>query len=380
LNATMPRTAETVKKAQARILIVEDEAALRGIEARALARPGWEILEAADAREARALLLASKVDLLISDVTLPGDTDGMDLFRWTRGNCPGVEVIILTGNPTLEGALEAFRFGAIDYVVKPADFDHLRQAAKRAVERNRAADELKTEKELREALQKTYRELMGMDGMRETLRRYLTREVADKILASPTAEGVKSERRNISVLFADIRRFTTFAESRPPEEAIQALNSVFERLNRVVSRHGGIISKFTGDGMMVLFGAPLDQPDHSQRAVGCAVEMRREAKAWNEERVRCGTQPLGMGIGICSGDVVAGSLGSIERTEYTVIGSTVNLAARLEEKAAAGQILLNPLAAASAGGLFPIKSLGLLWMDGFTKSVSVFEVSQTEGV
>lgn len=184
-----------------------------------------------------------------------------------------------------------------------------------------------------------------------------------------------AERRVLTVLFVDVRRFTAFAEERPPEEALETLNSLFDRLNRVVADHEGMIAKFTGDGMMVLFGAPLTQPDHDRRAVACAIGLRSEARSWNDERRRCGAQALEIGIGVASGEVVCGSLGSVECSEYAVIGSTVNLAARLEERAEGGQILLNPAAAVAVAAEVPMRALGLLWMNGFSKSVSVFEVT-----
>lgn len=357
-----------------RILVVEDEPTLSSLSVRVLGDAGWDVRAAGDARQARALLLERPADLVLLDLHLPGEMSGIELFRWVRSECPGVDVVLMTGSPSLDTALEAFRFGAVDYLLKPVDQDHLRQVVARCLERRRAASELQTEKQLREALEKTYRELSAMDGMRDTFRRYLTKEVADKVLACPTPEGVQAERRQMSILFADIRRFTPFAESRPAEETIQVLNSVFERLNPVVSRFGGIISKFTGDGMMVLFGAPLAQPDHAERAAECALEMQAEMKRWNSERVRCGAQPLQLGVGVASGDAVAGSLGSIERTEYTVIGSTVNLAARLEERAGAGQILVSALTAASVADRCQLRSQGLVWVDGFSKSLTVFEL------
>ena len=208
-SSASPRTALA-----GRILVVEDEPALRELFLRALSRPGWEVVTCADAAAGRQNMLARPADLLITDLHLPGEMDGMSLFRWVKGNFRSTDVILLTGVPTLETALEGFRFGAMDYLLKPVDLEHLRQAAARSLERKRAESELTTEKELREALQKTYRELSAMDGMRETFRRYLTKEVADKVLACPNAAGVKAERREVSILFADIRRFTPFAESR----------------------------------------------------------------------------------------------------------------------------------------------------------------------
>lgn len=356
-----------------RILVVDDEPAVCSLLRRALERE-HAVEIAADAADARGTLERRPFDLVLTDLSMPGPMDGIGLFRWVRENRPGTDVILLTGVPTLESSLEAFRFGVFDYVVKPLDLDGLQKTVARCLERRRLVGELDDEKALRHTLLKAYRELAAMDGMRETFRRYLTKEVADKVLASPTPEALRGERRQVSVLFADIRRFTSFAESRTPEAAIAALNEVFARLNEVVARHGGIVSKFTGDGMMVLFGAPLDQPDHAQRAVDCAREMQRGLAAMNAGRVVRREPPLELGIGVNSGEVVAGSLGSIERREYTVIGSAVNLAARLEERAGPGQVLVGPATAGAVGDRASLRSLGLQLFDGYARSVSVFEL------
>lgn len=355
-----------------RILVVDDEPGVRALLLRGLGS-SHEAVPASDAAEACERLRQRDFDLVITDLSMPGEMNGMGLFRWVRENRPGTDVVLLTGYPTLESSLAAFRFGVFDYVVKPVDLEVLSKTVARCLERRRLLSELRNEKAMGQTLLKTYRELAAMDGMRETFRRYLDREVADKLIASPAPESMKGESKEVSVLFADVRRFTPFAESHSPEATVAALNEVFSRLNPVVLKHKGVVSKFTGDGFMVLFGAPISMSDHARRAVDCAGELQREMAALNRVRRQRAEIPLEIGIGVASGDVVAGSLGTNTRSEYTVIGSVVNLAARLEEKAAGGQVLVDPETAGAVGDGVALRSLGLLWMDGLSKSVSVFQ-------
>ena len=169
---------------------------------------------------------------------------------------------------------------------------------------------------------------------RDTIKRafsgYLSRQMLDIVLANGQTATLKGERRRVTVLFADIRGFTAISEGMRPEEVVEVLSEIFDRMVDVVLRNHGTIDKFLGDGMMVIFGAPLDHTYQEEHAITAALEMQRELQVLADKRTAEGKRPVRMGIGINSGTAVVGNIGSKERMEYTAIGDAVNLAARLE--------------------------------------------------
>jgi adenylate cyclase len=168
---------------------------------------------------------------------------------------------------------------------------------------------------------------------RDTIKRafsgYISRQVLETIIDKGELPALKGERRRITVLFADIRGFTAIAEGMTPEEVVEMLREFFDRMVAVLMRHKGTIDKFLGDGMMVIFGAPLDDPYQEEHAVLAAVEMQKELCNLCSQWETNGRQPIKMGIGINSGAAIVGNIGSEDHMEYTAIGQTVNLAARL---------------------------------------------------
>ncbi|MFQ6131098.1 MAG: CHASE2 domain-containing protein [Armatimonadota bacterium] len=168
-------------------------------------------------------------------------------------------------------------------------------------------------------------------ALRESMQYYLPAHVVDELVARPGAVTLGGERREISVLFCDIRDFTAFAEKVHSEETVALLNRFFDAMDDVVWRHEGLIDKYMGDCVMAIFGAPHDQPDHAARAVGAALDMQQEVEATEGVWEFLGFEGMRVGIGVATGQATVGNVGSSRLIQYTAVGDTVNLASRLEQ-------------------------------------------------
>ena len=203
--------------------------------------------------------------------------------------------------------------------------------------------------------------------------RFVTSQVVDRMLSdSQMQAAMDGERRWVTCMFADIRGFTTLAEGMAPAELFGLLNLYFEKIIAIVSEHGGTIDKFVGDCVMVIFGAPVDQPDHEYHAILCARSIQRAVASLNRER---DGRAITMGIGINSGEAMTGCLGSAQRMDYTALGDTINTAARLESRAAAGQIVVGPATEKAVRGLITCTPLGPLALKGKAEAIEAFEVA-----
>ena len=179
--------------------------------------------------------------------------------------------------------------------------------------------------------------------IRSAFRLYVSRQVADQIIGDPESHLAQSkgQRREVTVMFADIRGFTPLAERLPPEEVVSVLNAYLSFLTEPVFAYDGTLDKFLGDCVMAVFGAPLDQDHHAVRGILAALEMQNGITHLNRDRAAAGLQTVRIGIGVTTGQAIVGNIGSEERLEYTAIGDSVNLASRLEGVACEGQIIIN---------------------------------------
>ncbi|MEH1781384.1 MAG: adenylate/guanylate cyclase domain-containing protein [Nostoc sp.] len=177
--------------------------------------------------------------------------------------------------------------------------------------------------------------------MRKTLGRYLTDEIVANILETPSGLKLGGERRKVTVLVSDLRGFSAISEQLPPEEVVKILNLYLGTMTDVINQYKGTINEFMGDGIFVIFGAPISRTDDSQRAIACAIAMQLAMQKVNKQNQEMNFPILEMGIGINTGEAVAGNVGSQKRAQYTVIGSHVNLAARIESYTVGGQILIS---------------------------------------
>jgi adenylate cyclase len=206
--------------------------------------------------------------------------------------------------------------------------------------------------------------------------RYVSRDVYSQLMANPDQAELGGRRREMTVLFSDIRGFTTVTERGNPEELVSQLNEYFSRMVEIVFRHKGTVDKFVGDMVMALFSAPLDDPDHANHAVQAAVDMVKELGELNRAWLAKGMVQLDIGIGVNSGDMIAGNIGSASIMSYTVIGDNVNLGARLESlnKDYKTRIIISEATRARLTGDFQTRPLGDVVVKGKSKAVQIFEV------
>ena len=206
--------------------------------------------------------------------------------------------------------------------------------------------------------------------------RYVSRDVYQQLLDNPALATLGGRRRDMSVLFSDIRGFTSITEKGNPEELVGQLNEYFTRMVDVVFRNRGTVDKFVGDMVMALFGAPVDDVDHAEHAVAAATEMVRELGVLNRQWAAAGRATLDIGIGVNTGEMIAGNIGSSTIMSYTVIGDHVNLGSRLESlnKDYKTRIIISDATRARLTGVFDIRPLGEVTVKGKTRPVAIFEV------
>jgi adenylate cyclase len=215
--------------------------------------------------------------------------------------------------------------------------------------------------------------------LQDSFGRYVSPEIAEMIFESADGAWLTPARREVTVLFVDVRGFTPYAERTAPDAVIDMLNRFFGLAAASIMRSGGFINKFLGDALMAVFGAPAPQVEHSYNAAIAALEIQRAVLELNTTYRLEGREPIEVGIGINRGEVVAGSVGSQERMEYTVVGDTVNVASRLTAAAGAGEILISQSAYSPVADRFHVRSVSPLLLKGKTEFLQVFLLTGKQG-
>ncbi|AGL02253.1 CHASE2 domain-containing protein [Desulfoscipio gibsoniae] len=222
---------------------------------------------------------------------------------------------------------------------------------------------------------------MGRRRTRAMFSRYVSPDVVEELMESPAEVMLGGRRQSLTVMFCDIRGFTSYSENKPPEEVVSRLNEYLTAMTRVIFNHGGTLDKYLGDGLMAIFGAPVYYPDHVQRAIMAAVDIQKEINILNRKWVEQGQQPLNIGVGINSGSVLVGNVGSPERMDYTVIGEDVNLASRVEGLTKTFETLIviserskHMLDEADGNSVPELSYLGHAQVKGFTEPVGVYTI------
>lgn len=315
------------------ILVVDDVEMNRDMLSRRLKRQGYTVTTAADGHEALEKISAGHFDAVLLDIMMPG-ISGMEVLQTLRTShdMNSLPIIMATAQNASEDIVKALAMGANDYVTKPIDFPVVLARLQTHLNLKAAAEEIR---ELAADLER------GKQFIRSVFGRYLSDEVVNNLLDKPAGLTIGGESREITVLMSDLRGFSAMCENLSPEEVVRLLNLYLERMTEIILRHGGTIDEFIGDAILVVFGAPKDLEPHAECAVACALEMQLAMEAVNDTNANAGLPGIEMGIGINTGPVVVGNIGSEQRAKYGVIGRTVNLAARIESYTVGGQVLIS---------------------------------------
>ncbi len=209
--------------------------------------------------------------------------------------------------------------------------------------------------------------------------RYLSTEVMDSLLEDPTALELGGEQRMVTIMITDLRGFSELAERLTPEQVVRMLNTYFEVMVDIILNHHGTINEIIGDALLVIFGAPQQMEDRTQRAVACAIDMQNAMPKVNELNHKEGLPKLEMGIGINETEVIVGNIGSSKRSKYAVVGSGVNMTSRIESYSVGGQILVSESVMQKIGHLLRIDAQQVVNPKGTQESIQIFEVSGIAG-
>ncbi len=365
------------------ILIADDNADnLEILEAR-LTGQGYATVTARDGEEAMQAARAHAPDAILLDVMMP-KMDGFEVCRRLKADdaLPFMPIILVTAKVATEDVVTGLDAGADDYLTKPVD-----QAA--LVARLRANLRIK---DLHDKVQAQAAELADWtktlegrvaDQVEEVermgrLRRFLSPQIADAVVAAGDERVLESHRREITVVFCDLRGFTAFAEGAEPEDVMGLLGDYHGALGPIIHEYEGTLERFLGDGLMVIFNDPVPCPNPAERAVRMAVDMRARVATLAETWRRRGFN-LGFGVGIAQGYATLGRIGFEGRYDYAAIGGVPNLSARLCDEAEAGQILVGQRVVPAVEEFAELEPLGDLTLKGFHRPVPAYNVVQLKG-
>ena len=375
--------ADQVEQTEQVVLLAVDDNPqnLRLLDA-VLSPRGYRVLTATSGPEALDLLGDNEIDLLLLDVVMPG-MDGYEVCQRVRATerTAFLPIVMITASGEQQ-RIRALEAGADDFVTKPFDKSELlaRVASLARVKRyqdtiRRQADELTDwNRELEGRVRHQVEELDRL----QRLRRFLAPQLVELVVDSGDESFLLSHRREIAVVFCDLRNFTPFAESNEPEEVMGVLGQYHSALGELIHEFGGTLERFTGDGLMVFFNDPVPCPDPAAQAVRMATAMRVQVRELAEDWFRRG-HDLGLGIGVAQGFATLGTIGFPGRSDYAAIGSVTNLAARLCGEAAAWQILVTQRVSTETEGVAVCRPVGDLTLKGFSRPMRTFEVSALLG-
>lgn len=339
-----------------RLLVVDDNRVNRLLLAHGLEHDGHAVATAEDGRQAMEMLHAGTYDLVLLDIEMPV-MNGFEVLEALLQDpiLRDMPVIMTSASDELDRVVRCIEMGAEDYLTKPLNPVLLRARVNASLEKKRLRDQ-----------------------QRSLLRTFATPQVAEELLRKGFMLGGK--HITATAMFADIRSFTSIAESQEPADTIELLNDYFTRMFEAITANGGTLNQMVGDGIMAVFGAPLFYEDHRARAVQAALGMIQNLELFNHEQAARGRVQIRIGIGIASGKMIAGYTGTQERAFYTCVGDTVNLAARIEDhtKQAARPILIDQYTREGLSGDVDVEALGPMLFKGKQQPIHIFSVAPRE--
>jgi adenylate cyclase len=368
-----------------RILIADDQPMNVDILQTRLAVHGYEILTAADGEEALEVARTQLPDLILLDIMMP-KTDGLEVCRLLKGDAalPFMPIIMVTAKADTKDIVAGLEMGADEYLTKPVDQAAL-VARVKSMLRIKALHDTVQEQAIRleaqaiqladwnRTLEQRVAEQLAEIERIGRLKRFFSPQLAELIVSTGEEKLLESHRREVTVVFCDLRGFTAFSETSEPEEVMEVLREYHAALGELIFRFEGTLERFTGDGLMVFFNDPVPCPDPAARAVRMALAMRQRVAELTEIWRKRGHQ-LDLGVGIAQGYATLGKIGFEGRFDYAAIGTVTNLAARLCGEAAAGQILISQRVCAAVETLAVFEPIGELALKGFVKPVLAYSV------
>ncbi|MBA5775884.1 response regulator [Stappia sp. F7233] len=360
----------------ARILIVDDNEANRDIIRARLSAHGYDLMQAADGEEALAQARGHLPDLILLDVMMP-KIDGIEVCRRLKADpdLPFMPIILVTAKADTRDVVAGLEAGADEYLTKPIDHTALVARVKSVLRLKALHDQVAEQaaelaawnRTLKERVDRQVAEIERMGR----LKRFLSPQIAGLVLADGQERLLESHRRDVTVVFCDLRGFTGFAEVAEPEEVMAVLGAYHESLGAFIHKYEGTLAHFAGDGAMVLFNDPVPCADPCERAARMAVDVRREVSSLVGEWRQFG-HDLGFGVGIAHGYATLGCIGFEGRQDYSAVGTVVNLAARLCSAAESGQILVDSRVRVAIDSLADTDPAGDIALKGMRRRVSAF--------
>ena len=345
------------------IVIADDDWFIRDVLENYLTSAGCTVKACSNGAQAWEAVQEESRDLVLLDVRMP-QMDGLTVCQKIKGdkNTQFIPVVIVTALDSQDEELKAIEVGADDFITKPFSATILLTRVRSLLRLKRLHDDLESRNQL----------------LNQVLNRYVDQEIADTILTDPERHlKLGGETRQVTVLFADLRDFTQFSASQSAPQVVEALNLVFNELVEIVFQNKGTFDKFLGDAIMAFYGAPIGGDDDVQRALRTAVEMQDCFHRLQNEMENKILSPLGLGVGIHSGEAIVGNIGSERLMDYTVIGDTVNVARRLQESAKPGEILISAATREFVSDA-DVEHLGHKHLAGRTEPVDVYNLHDFE--
>jgi class 3 adenylate cyclase len=335
-----------------RMLIVDDNRVNRLLLTHALEQNGHHVSTAENGKIAMEMLRERPYDVILLDIDMPV-MNGFEVLEalLKDSELRELPVVMTSASDELDRVVKCIEMGAEDYLVKPLNPILLRARVNASLEKKRLRDQ-----------------------QRKLFRTFATPEVAEQLLREGFSLGGKYV--TASVMFADIRSFTTLSEKQEPTDTIELLNNYFALMFDAITSNGGTVNQMEGDGMMAIFGAPVFHEQHRDHAVRAALEMIELLAAFNEQRAAQGKGQIKIGIGIATGQVIAGYTGTQHRATYTCVGDTVNIAARIEKhtKTAQRPVLIDRFTRDGLTGNFQTEDLGEVMFAGKEHAINIFAV------